>query len=213
MVVKILVARLSCLNSLYLPSGLNLPQDLEGYTVENGGSNFVGDWRFVEVSLLPVIDAISAVVGDQWRQLALSRLPTGSTSSVWSRFVIGFLRDRRVFANDEELRRLCETIETYQQFLFDDQPKPAVPESKASLPVSGGFQDLAERGSHQQWLDIRHRDAARLLLHFQLEHPPRDEIESQLQHSVLADETRLAVYCDYLEEQGDPIAEWLRRLA
>lgn len=52
----------------------------------------------------------------------------------------------------------------------------------------------------------------RLLLYLQLFQPPVGDTEAGLQEQVLADETRLAIYCDYLEERGDRVVEWLRQI-
>lgn len=53
----------------------------------------------------------------------------------------------------------------------------------------------------------------RLLLYLQLAQPPRDPTEAGLQTCVLKSESTLGIYCDYLEEQGDPVAGWLREIA
>lgn len=56
------------------------------------------------------------------------------------------------------------------------------------------------------------RYACRLLLELYLERQPRNATEAGLQQAVLEDESTLPIYCDYLEEQGDEAAGWLRPL-
>lgn len=55
-------------------------------------------------------------------------------------------------------------------------------------------------------------EGKRLLLYLQLDQPPRDATEAGLQQAVIDDESKLSIYCDYLEEQSDPVVEWLRNL-
>lgn len=61
-------------------------------------------------------------------------------------------------------------------------------------------------------LNFRPRHPLYLLFYLQAIQPPRDETEAGLQQSVLQDRSALSIYCDYLEEQGDLVAQWLREL-
>lgn len=61
------------------------------------------------------------------------------------------------------------------------------------------------------WKLVRKGQARHLLRWIQAALIPRDDTEAGLQRAVLDDASVWPIYCDYLEEQGDPIAEQLRR--
>lgn len=55
------------------------------------------------------------------------------------------------------------------------------------------------------------RYTKRLLFYLQLLRQPRSETEASFQEQILhGDYTLLPIYCDWLEEEADPILEWLR---
>lgn len=66
--------------------------------------------------------------------------------------------------------------------------------------------------------EVAHRvnltqQAQLLLLFLQLEQVPHDANEEYLQLGVIQKTTPVAIYCDYLEERGNPVAPWLRNFS